>query len=146
MAWNMLLVPVPSNCAMTTQTNRLLRLLYYWLPPLIWLALIFLASSQPGTTYPDLGSLDFLAKKLAHFLIYAVLYILLFRAFATLQWVGQVTHSSHLFPMLIAILYAISDEVHQAFVPSRDGAIRDVCIDSFGVFAGYLVIRWRARH
>lgn len=145
MAWNMLLQPVPFDCPMTVRTNRFLRLLYYWLPPAIWLALIFLASSQPGSTYPDLGALDFFAKKLAHFLIYAVLYILLFRAFATLRWAGQSTYRTHLFPILIAILYAISDEVHQTFVPSRNGAIRDVCIDSAGVLMAYLLVRWWTR-
>ena len=130
---------------MTTKTNLLLCLVYYWFPPLIWLALIFLASSQPGPTYPDLGALDFFAKKLAHFLIYAVLYILLFRAFATLRWAGQSARRPHLLPMLIAILYAISDEIHQTFVPSRDGTIRDVCIDSAGVLMAYLLVRWWTR-
>jgi VanZ family protein len=130
---------------MIKKTNSLLRLLYFWLPPFIWIALIFYASSQPGTSFPDLGAIDFVAKKLAHFLLYAGLYVLLVRAFSTLPWFARTMSRAYLLPMLVAILYAISDEVHQTFVPSRNGSARDVLIDFFGVFLAYLFLRWRAR-
>lgn len=39
---------------------------------------------------------------------------------------------------MICILYAISDEVHQLFVPGRGGQVRDVIIDSAGAIAGIL--------
>ena len=130
---------------MITRVNSFWRLLYFWLPPVIWIGLIFFVSSQPGTAFPDLGVLDLVAKKGAHILEYAVLYILLFRAFSTLPWSGQTTRRAYLLPALVTILYAMSDELHQTFVPSREGAIRDVCIDSFGVLMAYLFVRWWTR-
>lgn len=44
-----------------------------------------------------------------------------------------------LLALLICILYAISDEIHQIFVPGRSGEIRDVVIDSSGSSTGILV-------
>ena len=50
------------------------------------------------------------------------------------------------FPFLTAqicgSLYAVTDEVHQLFVDSRSGELRDVLIDSFGVFLGILICRF----
>jgi glycopeptide antibiotics resistance protein len=39
-----------------------------------------------------------------------------------------------LIALLFSILYAISDEIHQRFVPLRSSSIQDVMIDSFGIF------------
>ena len=128
---------------MITRANSFSHLLYIWLPPIIWMALIFVASSRPGTSYPDLGSLDFAAKKSAHLLLYAVLYMLLVRAFSTLTWTGRTPRRTYLLSVCVAILYAISDEVHQTFVPAREGTFRDVCIDSLGVLLASLFLRWR---
>ena len=44
-------------------------------------------------------------------------------------------------PFLTGVLYAVSDEIHQTFVPGRAGQIRDVLIDSCGVLAGILLAR-----
>ena len=33
----------------------------------------------------------------------------------------------------IAFLYAVSDEIHQSFVPTRHGTVTDVAIDTFGI-------------
>ncbi len=40
----------------------------------------------------------------------------------------------------IGIAYAVTDEVHQAFVPGRQGAVRDVLIDAVGVLIGVYVL------
>lgn len=40
---------------------------------------------------------------------------------------------------LIGVLYAVTDEIHQLFVPGRAGQIRDVVIDACGVFAGVII-------
>ncbi|HXF99124.1 MAG TPA: VanZ family protein [Gaiellaceae bacterium] len=105
-----------------------------WLPVLGWAALIFVLSSVPdlGT---GLGGWDTLLRKLAHLTEYAVLGLLLARALA------QPTAAAAL-----GTLYAISDEIHQAFVPGRSGAPLDVAIDAVGVVAGVLLWqRARAR-
>ncbi len=38
--------------------------------------------------------------------------------------------------LIIGILYAISDEIHQLFVPGRSGKVTDVIIDSLGILTG----------
>ena len=40
---------------------------------------------------------------------------------------------------MIAILYAITDEIHQSFVPGRTALLSDVVIDSIGAGAGLLI-------
>ena len=51
----------------------------------------------------------------------------------------------HIFlTLIISVIYAISDEIHQLFVPFRDGGIRDVLTDTIGIFMAiiiYLFIR-----
>jgi VanZ family protein len=46
--------------------------------------------------------------------------------------------------MTVAVLFAASDEFHQAFVPSRTASPWDVLVDACGAAAG-LVILWGTR-
>jgi VanZ family protein len=98
-----------------------------WLPVVAWAALIFALSSVPdlGT---GLGGWDLALRKLAHAAEYAVLGALLARALAAPAVAA-----------LAGVLYAVSDEVHQAFVPGRTGSPLDVAIDAAGVVAGVLL-------
>jgi len=100
-----------------------------WLPALAWAALIFAVSSVPdlGT---GLGGWDFALRKLAHAAEYAVLGALLVRATGR----GALAFG-------LGALYAVSDEIHQAFVPGRMGAPLDVAIDAIGVACG--VVLWQ---
>jgi VanZ family protein len=41
--------------------------------------------------------------------------------------------------ILICVLYAISDEIHQSFVPGRGPSIIDVFIDSTGAITGIIL-------
>jgi hypothetical protein len=116
------------------------RFARYWLPALCWMALIFFLSSLQGSSLSDFGSFDFLVKKGAHITEYAILYLLLFRAFFTVM----ASRKALIVSAIIGILYAISDEYHQTFVPLREGRVRDVVIDSIGIFLAYLFL-WR-RH
>ena len=43
--------------------------------------------------------------------------------------------------MLVAVAYAVTDEVHQLFVPGRSGRITDVLIDGAGAVVGGIVVR-----
>ena len=45
----------------------------------------------------------------------------------------------------IGIAYAVTDEVHQAFVPGRHGAVLDVLVDAVGVLLGVYVLGRAAR-
>jgi len=100
-----------------------------WLPVLAWAALIFAVSSVPdlGT---GLGGWDLALRKLAHAAEYAVLGALLMRA------TGRAGLAFGL-----GALYAVSDEIHQAFVPGRTGASLDVAIDAIGVALG--IVLWQ---
>ncbi|MFO7571817.1 MAG: VanZ family protein [Gaiellaceae bacterium] len=103
------------------------RVLSLWLPVVTWAALIFGLSSVPdlGT---GLGGWDLALRKLAHAAEYAILGALLARALGR-SWLAFV----------LGFAYAVSDEVHQAFVPGRIGAPLDVAIDTVGVAAGVLL-------
>jgi VanZ family protein len=88
---------------------------------------------------PDLGTglggWDLVLRKIAHAGEYAVLGALLLRA-----------TSAPLPAIALGVLYAVSDEVHQTFVPGRQGSARDVLIDAVGVVAGVaLCQRWLPR-
>jgi VanZ family protein len=96
----------------------------YWLPVLAWAALIFAFSSVPdlGT---GLGGWDLALRKLAHAAEYAILGALLVRATARPG-----------LAFALGTLYAVSDEIHQSFVPGRMGSPLDVAIDALGVAIG----------
>ena len=107
-----------------------------WLPVLGWAGLIFVLSSIPNLR--SSLSYDLFMRKIAHIIEYAILTFLLLRAFQ---------HSFNLtvldlvvYPIIIAIIYAISDEFHQTFVIGRRCEFKDVLIDCVGVFGLYLTI------
>jgi len=94
------------------------------------MALIFYLSSQPG-----LGSglsFDFVLRKLAHMTEFGLLWLLVNRA---LDWKGPRAAA------VIAVTYAISDELHQATVDGRNGTPVDVVIDAVGVALAALLLR-----
>lgn len=80
------------------------------------------------------ASLQFLARKSAHFSIYMILGVLSFLAvisYEKLLFAMRLTTSGG-----ICLLYAASDEFHQLFVPGRSGEVRDVMIDFSGAALG----------
>jgi VanZ family protein len=137
------------------------RFITHWLPLLFWMCVIFGASTDLGS--PEHTSLfvrPFLLwlnphmseetiervhygiRKTAHFVEYAILGFLIWRVVqsaAALSGHGPAWHFR--FALLLAALYAASDEAHQIFVPSREAAVRDVLIDTCGAGAG-LAVTW----
>lgn len=111
--------------------ERVKSFLYKWVPPILWMALIFLASHQPAGAIPDYGGWDLLVKKGGHVLGYAILALLLRRA-------GLRLHLAFLF----SLMYAVSDETHQRFVPGREGRLLDVMIDGLGASLGLFLSWW----
>ncbi len=96
-----------------------------WLLVFIWAGLIFFLSSLP---YLESGlDQDFSLRKIAHVLEYAILTFLLIRAFGIKNKYG-ITVS-----IIIALLYAVSDEYHQTFILGRNGKLIDIGIDSIGI-------------
>ena len=86
------------------------RVLSAWLPVVAWAALIF-------------------TRKLAHAAEYAVLAVLLWRALES-GWAA----------FWLAVAYAITDEIHQAFVPGRHMSPLDVAVDAAGAAVGLLFV------
>lgn len=83
-----------------------------------------------------LGPVDHMVRKAAHFLEYALLAFLVCGCLNKGDWRKMGTY---LWPWGIATVYAASDELHQRFVPGRNGCVSDVCLDSFGAISGVLV-------
>jgi VanZ family protein len=105
-----------------------------WLPALLVMLVIFLFSARPPSELPYFGWADRIAKKGGHIIGYAILAFLYWKAFDFKEkkvWVAW----------LFAILYAITDEFHQSFVPGRFSSVWDVLIfDNLGA----LVSLWFA--
>ena len=91
-----------------------------------------------------ISSFQFIARKTAHLSLYAVLGLLSFLAvisYRNLKFGFRTALSA-----AICLLYAVSDEVHQLFVPGRSGEIRDVCIDFVGSLIMITILALSARY
>ncbi len=134
-----------------------------WMAVMLWMALIFKLSSQVAEKSSelsksianivlktlnkvshkeniDVGRLNHVVRKNAHFFVYLVLGVLVINA---LSIGGVYGLRGVIIAVSICVLYAVSDEVHQLFVPGRCGQIKDVIIDSAGASVGiwvYLII------
>jgi VanZ family protein len=108
-----------------------------WLPPLALMTLIFGLSAQP-TLEVGLGTVELVGRKLIHFGEYALLSLLLWRAFE--PQLGP--RRAALLGFLVASGYAATDELHQTFVEGRNGTPVDWLIDSAG--AGLMAIMLRS--
>ena len=130
------------------------RKLLILLAVVFWMAIIFKLSAQPGeqsnllstkvTTAivslaklfrPDVNvlSLNYFIRKCAHFLAYLVLGIIVLFA---MRRIGLMGKQGIGFTLLLCIGYAITDELHQSFVPGRTPKLTDVLIDSSGALLG----------
>ena len=113
---------------------------FYWLALLIWMSLIFWFSHQPHVPgLPD-EIFDLLFKKLAHATAYAILMGLWWFA---LKGTRLPAGWRLIIAFSLTLLYAISDEWHQTFVPNRHGQPADVLVDSIGMLVTTLFIRLR---
>ena len=104
-------------------------IILYWVPVLLWAAVIFTFSSFPTGTASEIDWQDFIVKKSAHVVVYFILTSLTYRALL----VNGVSKSKAAFlSILFSVLYGFSDEFHQSFTPGRDPRIRDVLFDAVG--------------
>ena len=117
-----------------------------WLPVLGWMILIFLGSSTHGVSVSESRVVDFAAHKLVHLFEYSVLFTLIHRAVK--MSIGRcpkrttaVGKIGTLISFALTVGYAITDEIHQFFVPGRDARLTDVLIDALAAFLAWLVVR-----
>ncbi len=107
-----------------------------WGPAVLWCAAIFTVSAVPGSELPQLPPNG--SDKLIHAAVYGVLGALCWRGARR----ARPNHSSGrviAVAVLIAMLYGITDEFHQAFVPRRTPDWQDAIADTLGGMAGALI-------
>jgi VanZ family protein len=134
------------------------RFLSRYLPLVAWLAFISYASSDsfsagntsriigplvlwlfPNTSSESLAFIHFITRKLAHFTEYAILGLLAARAFR-----GSSRAAIHrrwfLISLTLVMTFALVDEYHQSFVPTRTASIFDSLIDMTGGLTALLAL------
>lgn len=133
----------------------------YWIPPIVWAALIFVGSTDLLSSLqtsswlasilnaivghplprPEFDTLHFAIRKAGHVIEYFILGWLLFRAIradrAGWSWRWALA------AIAVAALYAASDEWHQSFVPSRTPSVWDVLIDTIGASLAQVLFFFR---
>lgn len=108
-----------------------------WLPAILHASLLFALSSLPELRIATEPVVDTVLRKLGHLGAYALLAI--FVAYA----LGNDHRDRRTMLTLgIIVAYAVSDEVHQAFVPGRVPAMLDVAIDAVGGVLGLIAVRF----
>lgn len=124
--------------AVSSKKTYIHKIFFRWGPALFMMGLIFTVSSFPSSSIPNYGGFDFLVKKSGHFLGYTAL------ALAYHHALNVKGFRRGWFAWILAVLFAISDEFHQSFVPGRTPWAVDILIDSIGAFVGCLV--WQVIH
>lgn len=129
-----------------------------WLPVVAWMGLIFALSADTSSgetsgrlmallkavlgefSSPESEEMIHLGvRKLGHLVEYAVLYALVWRA-----RVRTGAGPGWKVPLAVCVLYAITDEFHQAYVSNRVGTPTDVGVDAAGAALAALLLRSRA--
>jgi VanZ family protein len=105
---------------------------FYLAALILWAAVIFIFSSIPNP--PDAGGGDW-RYELAHVFEYAVFGALAF--FTLKKWLPiQPLEVLVIAAWSVSVLYGMSDELHQSFVPNRDASWLDVGYDAIGAALG----------
>ncbi len=115
------------------------RFFWFYLPPLVWMGIIFYLSSDARPSIITNPILNFFIYKTVHMVEFGTLFFLLFRAI----YKGNKTKINFALKMALwlTFFYAISDEYHQSFIPTRNGNPIDVIIDTIGATFVYSFIR-----
>ena len=162
---NHILIASPPRFRLSSGVFQLRTFLKYWLPVLLWMALIFSGSSDshssarssrfvepflhwlfPEMSQPSVEAIHLVFRKACHLTEYAILALLVWRALHQSKnnlpaWSWPKVGGT----LLIVFLYSSSDEIHQSFVPTRTGQFSDVVIDTSGAAIGLLAL-WLFKH
>lgn len=106
-----------------------------WGPPVLYAAVIFWLSNRPVIDEVALLPLWLQFDKVQHGLAYAGLSALCLRALSGARWAG-VTLRRVGRAIAICVLYGVSDEWHQSFVPERSADVADLLADAAGATVG----------
>jgi len=114
-----------------------------WALTIIWMGVIFFLSAQPAFEVADQAWLDNLAHIIAHAAVYAVLAGLVLNSlsFHRLKPVRL-----GLMTIITSFIYAVSDEWHQSFVPTRNPSLADLFWDLVGILLMVtILLRYKQR-
>jgi len=119
------------------------------LPAIIWMIVIFISSHQPGEALEE-GVLQWLKAlfpfirdlNFGHFIAYFVLSFTVYFALGPkwMNWRGK------LLSVLICVLYGVTDEFHQMFVPGRAPDVTDIRNDAIGAAIAMLIASIKPVH
>jgi VanZ family protein len=125
---------------------------FFWGLALIWMAVIFAFSSQANSgayTEAYLQEANVPVRKLAHMFEFAVLAVLyqmaLARSITKADGQAKINFKHYWLAFVLAVLYALSDEWHQSFVPGRSSSLFDSGVDSIGALIGLTTVYWLRR-
>ena len=128
---------IQGAAAVHQRIKSMMKILQSWGPVIACMGFIFYTSSVPGDNVPSLF-------RFQDIVYHCVIYLALAYFFS--RGLTQTVVKIHpvkviLFALLFGVLYGISDEFHQAFVPQRTVSGFDVFIDGVGsILGGFL---WR---
>ena len=130
----------------------------YWVPVLIWLGLIFAGSTDalsaeqtsrflvpflrwldPHISVATIATIQLGVRKLGHITEYAILAMLLWRGLRRGTRLQAKMSILFLLAWLAAAIFAVTDEFHQSFVPSRTASPIDIIIDICGAMIGLII-------
>ena len=124
--------------ASANNSGSLKRFWVYWLPVIAYAGLIFFLSSIPARYIPRLFNRQDL---IFHFLEYLVFALLINRAWQV-YYPGHSFYRRFFLIFTFALIYAIIDELHQAFVPGRNTSLIDIASDGLGIIVANIFYRW----
>ena len=156
--WNHILIAQLPGIRLSLSVPNFRAFFKYWLPPIVWMVLIFSASSDAHSyehssriiepllrwLFPQMPQarvelIHHIFRKCCHLGEYAVLALLLWRALNRSKNLPPWSWPRIQGTMLLVCLYAATDEFHQSFVPTRTSLVSDVFIDTAGGAIGLLV-------
>jgi lipopolysaccharide/colanic/teichoic acid biosynthesis glycosyltransferase len=134
------------------------KFIIYWLPPIVWAALFFPLGNHylsqpwlyrlvmsglrlffPAVKLPTIELVYILIRKSLHFIEYAVLCLLLYRAMRQgrkIRW--KISWAA--WAGVISVAYGLLDESLQRLVPGRNGSLIDWAVDTAGVMAMLTIV------
>jgi VanZ family protein len=107
---------------------------------ILFLIAIFIQSSIPGDELPEVG-FEY-ADKIAHFIIYSILFILFFYSLKYQNKSIKLQKYAAEFALLFTAFYGMTDEIHQSFVPNRSSEFNDWLANVSGAIVMYLIVKY----
>ena len=142
----------------------MLKLARYYFPAILWTALVLASSTDTFSSVhtfrwlaemlarlfghkppePRVHEINFLWRKATHVTAYGLVGLLWFRALrgdagirGTARWTARWSWQA----IGITALFAMADEIHQIFVPSRSASVFDVLLDVGGAALALVLLR-----